>query len=236
MQLFAPDILLDARGLSAFICVTGFLLGLMLWLTGWMCHRFWVVLATTVTAGVVGLRASPANHVQPLVAALLLALAAGVLALALIRVIAFLSSGVAACLAVRALVSVTWIEPIICFMAGGLAGLYFFRIWTRAWTSFAGTLLMGYSGLCLADRLGKLDAILLAEQRTTLLNFACGGMVLAGVGAQVFVERRREEKKRKREEETKKMAEEKLKQLYASNAKKQKSWWSSALGKLRKAG
>ena len=35
-------------------------LGLALWLTGWRLHRFWIVLATTLVAGITGLASGPA--------------------------------------------------------------------------------------------------------------------------------------------------------------------------------
>src|SRR5207237_9828162 len=85
MQLVAPDILSDACGLSIGLVIAGVVLGLALWLFGWSCHRFWIVLITTVLAGVYGLYDAAAFRAQPLVAALLLALVGGLLALALVR-------------------------------------------------------------------------------------------------------------------------------------------------------
>jgi len=49
----------------------------------------------------------------------------------------------------------TWDEPLVSFVAGGLVGLVLFRVWMMALTSILGTLLVGYSSLCLADKLGK---------------------------------------------------------------------------------
>ena len=46
MQLIAPEILQETRGLSPAVSGTAMFVGLMLWLTGWTWHRFWVVLAT----------------------------------------------------------------------------------------------------------------------------------------------------------------------------------------------
>ena len=74
------------KALSVGLCATGLVVGLALWLFGWWSHRFWVVLTTTVLAGVFGLYEAAMFRTHPLVAALLLAVAAGLLALALIRV------------------------------------------------------------------------------------------------------------------------------------------------------
>src|SRR5437870_5786151 len=125
MQLIAPEILQETRGLSPAVSGTAMFVGLMLWLTGWTWHRFWVVLAV-----------------------------------------------------MHALSPASWDFPLIGFIAGGLAGLYLFRFWTMATTSLAGVWLIGYSGLCLADGLGKgkLDVVGLAENRAALLNWACAGL------------------------------------------------------------
>src|SRR4051794_31182340 len=97
MQLFAPDILEAAHGLSLGMSITGLVVGLLLWVTGWWWHRFWIVLGCTVAAGMIGLAyASQLGHVggmKPLLAGLLMAIAAGVLALALVRVIVFAAGG-----------------------------------------------------------------------------------------------------------------------------------------------
>jgi hypothetical protein len=66
MQLLAPDILAEARGLSVVICAWGVFLGLLLWLMGWRWHRFWIVLLATSVGGVFGLSAGPVYGVQPL--------------------------------------------------------------------------------------------------------------------------------------------------------------------------
>jgi hypothetical protein len=191
MQFIAPDILAELRGLSVPLAGVGCALGLLVWLTGWLGHRFWIVLVATVGAGVFGLLSAPANRAQPLAAGLLLAVAAGALALALVRVVAFGAGGFAAWMAVRALAPAGWDEPLLCVLAGGLVGLLLFRVWTMILTSFAGALLMGYFGLCLADSLGKVDAVAFAGGHALLLNGACGGVTLAGLIAQFVLERRR---------------------------------------------
>ena len=55
MTLICPDVLAEARGLSP--GASGFLLfvGFLLWAFGWRWHRFWVVFAITLTAGLLGI-------------------------------------------------------------------------------------------------------------------------------------------------------------------------------------
>ena len=192
MQLLAPDILEDAKGLSVGITATVFALGLLVWLLGWRGHRFWIVLVATVGAGIYGLNSGPAFGSRPVVAGLLLAVASGVLALAMVRVVAFVAGGLAGWILVHALMP-TWHEPLVCFVAGGLVGVLLFRVWTMALTSAAGTVLMAYSGLCLAQSLGNVDAVGMAEKQATLLNCGCGGVVLLGMLVQYYFSRSRDD-------------------------------------------
>src|SRR5947209_18732987 len=104
MELLAPDIVAEVKLLSAGLCAAGLAIGLALWLFGWWSHRFWVVLTITLLAGIYGLYEAPTWRVQPLLSAILLALAAGMLALALTRLLAFAAGGFAVVLSLQALV------------------------------------------------------------------------------------------------------------------------------------
>jgi hypothetical protein len=188
MQLVSPSVLAEACGFSVLACAICFAVGLLLWVFGWRGHRFWIVLITTIVAGVWGLYSARALGTQPILAGVLLAVAAGALALALVRVVAFAAAGLAAWILLRALAP-NVDDPLVAVLVGGLIGLVLFRIWTMALTSFAGTLLMGYSGLCLTHHFGKLDAVAFSQQHTTLLNSACGGLALIGLVAQFLLER-----------------------------------------------
>jgi MFS family permease len=201
LQFIAPDVIGDLRGISVAVAGAGVVVGLVLWITGWWAHRFWIVLLSTLAAGIFGLLSTPAPHVQPLVAGLLLAVAAGLLALALVRVVAFAAGGAASMLLVHAMAPSAWDEPLISFLVGGLIGLLLFRLWTMVLTSFAASLIMAYFGLCLADSLGKLDAVIYAEQHGLLLNWVCGGVTLGGAIIQFFLERWRLQNERRRLEE-----------------------------------
>jgi hypothetical protein len=190
MQFVAPDILAEARGLSIAFSAPVFAVGFLLWILGWRTHRFWIVLAATAGAGITGLSSSAAPGAQALTVGLLLAVAAGALALPLVRVVAFAAGGLAVWLAVRATIP-AWDAPLLFFLAGGLLGLLLFRIWTMALTSCAGTLLMAYSGLCLAAFSANLDVVALAEQHTAWINAGCGGVALLGLLIQLVLDRSR---------------------------------------------
>jgi MFS family permease len=189
MQLVAPDILADGKGLSVTVSALGLGLGAMVWLLGGVGHRFWLLLVTTLVAGVWGLSIGEAFGVQPLVAALLLAVAAGALALSLVRPAAFLAGGILGCWLAERLIT-SWNEPFVFFFAGGFLGLFLLRFWLMALTSLAGTLIMAHALFWLLDTLGKVDAPEWAARKPVLLNWACGGAALVGLLLQLGIDRR----------------------------------------------
>jgi MFS family permease len=243
MQLLAPDILAEARGLPVTISGAGVALGLALWVTGWRLHRFWIVLGTTVLAGVTGLASGQAPGAQPLVSAVLLAVGAGALALDLSRVVAFAAGGLALWVVVHAALP-TWDQPLLCFIAGGLVALLTFRACIMALTSLAGTLLLAYSGFCLADRLDKLDAVAWAGRHAGWLNWTCVALALVGWLIQLLLERRRARREEARQEQEKQIlaqAREKEKEAKAKakekDKEKPKPWWGwEVIQGLRRAG
>jgi hypothetical protein len=202
MQLVAPDILEEARGLPPMTVGACLAIGLFLWLFGARTHRFWIALAFTLAAGLIGLSHGPAYGMQPLVAGLLLAIGAGTLALSLVRVLLFVAGGFTALAVVHALAP-AYDEPIASFVVGGLAGVLLYRMWIMTLTSLTGTLLMAYSGLSLLDRFQVADAKVWSERHAGMLNWACGAIAVVGLLLQFVLERRRARiaKARAREEE-----------------------------------
>src|SRR5437773_4502182 len=226
MSLFDSEILQELSGLSFGICAGGVAVGLLLWLTGWWLHRFWIVLAATTLAGILGLVTGSSNGMQAVIGAVLLAIAAGVLALALVRLVAFAAGGAAACLVMQKLAPSAGAEPMIPFLTGGLLALYLFRLWTMTLASFAGTVVMGYFGMCLANHFGKLEAVVLAREKAEMLNLACAVFTLLGLLAQFLVERRRARFKQWREMWAPQLSIDQLRKLLEPKSS----------GKLRKAG
>jgi hypothetical protein len=183
MQLIAPDIFTEVSRLSTGACVIGFVIGLLLWLTGWWQHRFWVVASLTAAAGIYGLQSGKASGAQPLVAGLLAALGAGYLALELARVLAFVGGGVVAGLLVRTFMP-TLHEPLLAFLAGGLLAVLLFRLWMLALTAGVGMTIMTYTALALLGRWTLMDTAAVVAQSVGLLNGVVIGGLLAGIVAQ----------------------------------------------------
>jgi len=200
MQFVSPDIVADSAGLTLWVQAVGFVIGLAVWLSGWIGHRFWIVLFTTLVGGVLGLQSGPAYQMQPLVAGLLLAIAAGMLALALVRLLAFACGGLATLFLVHALAPASWHEPLAFFLIGGLVGILLFRFWTMLLTSMAGTLVMAYALLGMLGRLGKVDAVHFAEHKTATLNGLCIGAAVLGLVVQYLIDRKVEQWKKMNEQ------------------------------------
>ena len=193
MHLLAPDILELARQLSPAVSGAFGVVGALLWAFGAHGQRFWLSLVVTVTAGVTGLYLGADFEVQPLVAALLLALAAGVLALSLARLTLFLAGGVAMLLLLRA-VGLAWNE-FVCFVVGGLAGVLLYRLWIMIVSSLVGALLSSYAFLGLLDHFGRLDSVAWVKRNGPLLDWGLAACIVLGVVFQFALERRRQGKK-----------------------------------------
>lgn len=189
MQLVVPDLLAEVCGLSLALSLAGLLLGLALWLCGWRGHQFFIVLLTTVLGGILTLREADSHGSHSLLMALLVAVTAGLLALALVRLLAFAAGGGAGLFILHYLLP-SWNQPLLAFLLGGMVGLLLFRIWLMALTSFAGALLATYFGLALLHYYGTLDALTIAEQGQVLLNWISCLLAVVGLTLQFFLDRR----------------------------------------------
>lgn len=189
MTLIAPDILKLCLDLGLLTLLLAFVIGLALWMLGGLGHRFCIVLTTTLIAGVVGLQSGPTMGMQPLVAGLLLAVAAGALALSLVRVAVFLGVGFGV-LTVAQMLIPKWEEPLACFVAGGILGIVCFRFWIQAIASTVGTFLMSYAGLALVGKLAKTDVVGWADKNAPLLNWCALSVAVLGILVQILVQKR----------------------------------------------
>ena len=159
-------------------------LGVALWLFGWRWHRFWVVAGITLAAGLIGLNAARPAGVQVIAVGILLAVAAGMMALELAKVVAFVAGGIGAWLAVQ------WVLPQAqelwaVFLSGGLLGLMLYRVWTMLLTSLMGTLLAGHAALMLLEGAFNYDAVVWTGANRAALNGVAVGLVILGILLQV---------------------------------------------------
>jgi len=237
MHLLDPQILKDASGVSPLISGASLAVGLFLWLWGGRSHRFWLALVITVAAGLFGLSFGPASGMQPLVAGLLLAVAAGALALSLVRILLFVGGGLLG-MELWHLVAPDLGQPLVAFVVGGLVGVFLYRFWITALASLTGTLLIGYSGLCLAERLGKLNSVAFVERNGPLLNWGCASWAVLGILVQFLLERRRRRKQGERAR-ARKVAEERARAVpshlfFPPPKPPPVPWWKRLPGAIRK--
>jgi hypothetical protein len=179
MQLILPDVLIEARGLS--VGASGFFLfiGILLWGFGWRWHRFWIAFGITVAAGLIGLNAGRASEAtgQVMAITILFAFSAGVLALELAKILAFVSGGTVAWIGTANLlpgVQELWVV----FMCGGLLGVVMYRLWLMIATSFLGVLLCWHVLFVLAESLIKLDSPKFVTDHGSALS---GGLIVVGL-------------------------------------------------------
>jgi hypothetical protein len=185
MHLICPAVLTEAKGLSIGAAAFFAFVGLLLWAFGWRWHRFWVVFAVTLTAGVVGIGAGKTAGTQVLVVGVLLSIAVGMLALEVAKITAFVSAGTAAWVAAQAVMPQAQ-ELWAMFLCGGLLGVVLYRLWTMLATALVGVLVFWHCVFILLEQAGLFVAAEFAEKYTALLN---GGIVLGailGIGVQAW--------------------------------------------------
>ncbi len=226
MQLIAPDILTEARGLTTAMSGTLCVLGVALWLFGWRWHRFWVVAGITLAAGLIGLNAGrAAGGTQIMAVGILLAVAAGMLALELAKVFAFVAGGCGAWLAIQ------WVFPQAqelwaVFLSGGLFGVLLYRLWTMLLTSLIGIVMAGHAALLLLEPVASFDAVKWLNANQAAINGSVVGLTVLGILIQAIAAPDEDVAKKEKSEET--QEKKKKKEESDSNSEsneKSLPWW-----------
>jgi hypothetical protein len=114
---------------------------------------------------------------------ILLAVSAGMMALELAKVLAFVAGGIGAWLAVQ------WVLPQAqelwaVFLSGGLFGLLLYRLWTMLLTSLMGALISGHAALLLLEGPLKFDAVAWSGAHLVALNGVIVALVVLGIVVQ----------------------------------------------------
>lgn len=187
-SMIAADMLMAMRGLPITALVSCGLVGIGLIVTGWWMHRFWAALTATLAAGLTGLRLGPDFGMPPIIAGVLAAVAAGCLALSLVRVGLFVGCGVACWLAAQ---TYTPKEPtpVIALVAGGLLGVFMFRFWIIVITSGVGVVLVVYNTLVLLEHMMRFDAVQWTAANASVINTAMAGSVFGCTLLQYWIDK-----------------------------------------------
>ena len=196
MHLIDPDVIAAAKGLSFGAAGFAVFVGLLLWSLGWRWHRFWVVFGITLGAGLIGLTAGKSAGGSVMIVGVLLAVAAGMLALELAKILSFVSGGAAAWIAAQAVLPQVQ-ELWAVFLAGGLLGVVLYQLWTMLLTSLLGILVIWHAGFVLLGQILNFDASKWVGEHAVALN---GGVIAVAVIG-VLVQTRTAEKKPVAEEE-----------------------------------
>ncbi|HMP01124.1 MAG TPA: hypothetical protein PKD86_01560 [Gemmatales bacterium] len=201
MTLLDVELLTDLKAVPLTMMGAVVALGLGLWLCGWWWHRFWITILTSFLAGLVGLHLGPQFGVQqPVVAGVLLAMAGGGLALSLARLGLFAIYGLAAWFVMLQLAPAHAI-PLICFTAGGLISIVFFRFCVMILTAGVGTVLLAYGGIALLE--SQLDLRVTTElaENAVLVHLGLAAVALIGVLVQARLARLHYRWARRKQEE-----------------------------------
>ncbi len=187
MNLLDADLLAEWMRLSVPALGFGMVAGVLLWLFGWRWHRFWVVMTITIAGGLAGLRTGHIVGGHMLAFGLLLAISAGLLALELARLLSFLIGGMVFGLIVQNYFPEGQ-ERWLAFLVGGLLAVLLYRFGTMTISSFAGTMIVLYSGAALLVR-DKIDSAEWADRNRLLFHTLVIGSTIGGILAQSYLER-----------------------------------------------
>jgi hypothetical protein len=197
MEIIDPRLVEEASKLPSAVLLLSAAVGPVFWVLGWRIHRGLFVAAATIAGGVYGLVHGPALGLYSGVAALLLSLSIGGLALALLRIGTFVAVGALVAVGFGRLFdgrleadSFRWVQ-VTAFLGGGLLSLVCYRFLVIALTSFVGAFLLLLGGLAFAHRQGEADTIALAGDRPAIIATAFIALGVLGTVGQYLAERRR---------------------------------------------
>jgi hypothetical protein len=195
MLVLSPDVLADILDLpvAALLVMVG--LGAALALTGWRWHRFWLTISVSLISGLVGLRQATTWGIeQPVLAGVLLAAAAGCLALSLARVGLFLAYGLATWYAMKRMAP-PYAIPAICICLGGLFSVLFYRFCVVLLTSIFGSLLLTYGGLAYAQQQNWFPMVNWLKEQPFAAHGAFAALCALTLFLQLYLWRRARRKK-----------------------------------------
>lgn len=195
MQVLSPEVLADVLELPSVALMVLMGLGASLALTGWRWHRFWLTISVSLICGLVGLRQAQAWGIQqPIVAAVLLATAAGCLALSLARVGLFLAYGLATWYAVKRLAP-PYAIPAVCICLGGLFSVLFYRLCVVLLTSVVGSTILGYAGMAYAQQQNWYPMKTWLAEQTLAAHGSLATLCLVTLMLQLYFWRRNKKRK-----------------------------------------
>jgi len=193
MQILSQQALETLVRIPLPIVVVGLVLAPVFWLLGWRLHRVLFVGSVTFIAGVYGLVHVPKLlAINKYLAGVLLAVGVGGVAIALMRIGAFVACGL---LADSLAVHVAWeyfpglSGPVrfVAFVAGGMVSVFFYRLVVVLITASVGAVLMVGGVISLTHQTSAYDAIQGMDELQTIAAGALVVLILIGTGAQYLL-------------------------------------------------
>jgi hypothetical protein len=203
MEIVSSKLVSEASELPSAVLVLTAAIGPLLWVLGWRIHRALFVAASTFIGGVYGLAHGATFGLYPVVAAGLMSLSAGGLAMSTVRIGVFVVIGASLELAIRATIAQHMDAPaqaclrVSAFFIGGLLSLVCYRFLIIAFTSLLGAYLLLLGGMAVAVKHGEVDTIAMASDRPVLVCATWIGIGLVGVAGQYVLEKFRVREKRR---------------------------------------
>jgi hypothetical protein len=204
MEIISSKLVSEASELPSVVLALTAAIGPLMWVLGWRIHRALFVAASTLIGGMYGLAHGPSLGLYPVIAAGLLSVSAGGLAMAMLRIGVFVVFGAVMELAVRATIAKqmnddaqVWLRG-AAFFAGGLLSLACYRFLMIALMSFAGAFLLMLGGMAFAVRHGEFDTIAWADEHSRIVTAVWVGLGILGIVGQYILERQHARHKKER--------------------------------------
>jgi hypothetical protein len=197
MQVLSPDVFADLLELP--LAALGIIaaLGAAIALIGWRWHRFWLTITVSLISGLIGIRQAPVWGIeQPIMAGVLLATAAGCLALSLARVGMFLAYGLTIWYAMKRFAP-PYAIPAICICAGGLFSVLFYRFCVALLTAAFGSLLLCYGGLAFAQQKNIFSVSSVIQEQPLIASAIWAGLTFFTLSLQLYFWRRAKQRLKK---------------------------------------
>jgi hypothetical protein len=184
------EVLQAARGMSVAMLSTWLALGLAVWLFGWRWHRFWITSAAVIAAAAITWQCGNIwTQTPPVIAVIVVALAAAVVAVELARLVVFVLGG-AILLYLTSQHLPEFHDTWLAFPLGGLVAVLLFRLGWIIITSLLGTLIATHAILLLVEPIATFDSVQWSRDNSLSIHIGMCIWIIVGITGQIWMNRR----------------------------------------------
>ena len=197
MQILSQEALARLVDIPLPLVVAALVLAPVFWVLGWRLHRVLFVASVSLIAGMYGLVHGPKIlGINEYFAGILLAVGVGGVAIALVRIGAFVACGLVAD-SIAAKVAPEYFDPsllgpvrVVAFVAGGLLSVFFYRLVVVLITASLGAAMMVAGVVSLTHQSSSYDALAGGDDLQMIIAGAFVVLVLIGTGVQYLLAHR----------------------------------------------